>query len=184
MKKLVEFTLFIIYTILIFYLKKYLFLILIINLFLMYILKIEFKKALSNIKSIIPIILFTAIINTILIDIEAGVLVGTRLILVCNITYTFSQKFTYMDLANTLEKIFFFMKVFGTKPKDISLILCISVAFIPILRHEINEMLNSLRAKGFKLKLTSINILLEPFFISILKRVGKIEEALIAKGYE
>ena len=184
MKKLIQFLIFITYTILTFYLKKLLIVIMLINLISMYVLKINLKKAISNIIGISFIIILTAVINSLIINIETGLLIGIRLALVCNTTYIFSQKFSYTDLAKVIEKIFFFMKIFGINPKDIGLMVCIAIAFVPILKHEMNGIKNSLKSKNFKLKATNMKYILQPFFISIFKKVGQIEEALIAKGYD
>lgn len=186
MKKFIEFMLFITYTVYIFCIENYyVFLALaLLHLLLMFMLKIKIVKALKNIATISLIVVITSIINSIVIDIKTGILIGIKLIMVCNATYIFSQKFNYIDLSKVIEKLFFFMKIFKINPKDIGLIVCITVAFIPILNYEILEIKNSLKSKGYKLKLTNLHLILQPFFTSIFKRITSIEDALIAKGYE
>ena len=183
MKKPLQFIIFIIYTILTFYLRKSLIIIMIINLIAMYIFRINLKKAISNIIGISFIVFITTAINALVINLQTGILIGIRLVLVCNTTYIFSQKFSYMDLAKAIEQLFFFMEIFGINPKDISLIVCIAIAFVPILKHEISGIKSSLKSKGFKLTITKLHLLLQPLFISIFKKISQIEEALIAKGY-
>lgn len=182
MKKLLEFIIFISYTILIFNLRKGLMIIFIANMIFMVVLKINLKKALYNILDFGFIILITTIINSLIINLSVGLIIGIRLIFVCNTTYIFSRNFTYMDLANVVEKIFVFMKLFNVEPKSIGLIVCIAVAFIPILNHELRGILDALKTKGYEIKITKLNVILQPFFTSILKKVDQIEEAMLAKG--
>ena len=118
-----------------------------------------------------------------IIDINYGMLIGIKLFLVCNTTYMFSRYYTYMDLANTIEKLFIWVKVLKIDPKDIGLMVCISIAFLPILQNEIKNLKTSLKSKNFKINIFNMHIILKPFFISALKKVDDIEIAIASKGY-
>ena len=52
-----------------------------------------------------------------------------------------------------------------------------------ILQQEINSVLNAIKAKGAKIKITNITLVLKPILISMIQRTGEIEKTLIAKGY-
>ena len=82
MKKLLEFIIFISYTILIFNLRKGLMIIFIANMIFMVVLKINLKKALYNILDFGFIILITTIINSLIINLSVGLMIGIRLIFV------------------------------------------------------------------------------------------------------
>ena len=79
-----EFLTFLIYASLIFFIKNYsnLVIVLLINLILMVILKINAKKTLLFLLKCLPFILFAGIINILLSNIEYGILISIRLILV------------------------------------------------------------------------------------------------------
>lgn len=185
MKKLIEFIIFILYTIFIFMVKEYITILAIgiINLLLLLILKINIKDLFKTMLKYLIFIIITAGINMLIINVNYGVLIGIKLFLVCNTTYMFSRYYTYMDLANTIEKLFIWVKVIKIDPKDIGLMVCISIAFLPILQNEIKNLKTSLKSKNFKINIFNIHILLKPFFISILKKVDDIEMAIASKGY-
>ncbi len=184
-----EFLLFIMYTILIFFIKSYelLAVVLAINILLMLALKENIKNALMLILKLMPFILFTTIINVLITGFSFGILIGIRLILVCNITYIFTRKFTINKLQNTVEILLKPLKIIQIDSKEIGIIVAIGVSFVPIIQKEVQELKYSLKAKGFKLNikniLTKSNYVLLPLTTSVIKRIGEIENSLISKGY-
>jgi len=154
------------------------------NLLLMLILKIDIRKLINSMNGFMFIVLFTSIINSLIINFEFGLNIGIKLLLVCHATCIFSQKITYMGLAESIEKLFYPIKWIELNPKDISLMVCISLSFIPILKDEIYQIKNSLKSKGFKLNIRNSKLIFKPFFISLLKRVNDIENSLKSKAYQ
>lgn len=185
----IGFILFLIYTTLIFFIKSYFLLgiVLIINLFLMIIFRISFKNTLLFIFKLMPFILFTAVFNMLFEEILYGVLIGLRLVLVCNITYIFSIKMTPKKLQVSVQNILFPLKIFKVNTRDIGIIVSISIAFIPILQKEIQNLKYSLISKGFRPSFRNIikspNLILAPLLASIIKKTGEIEQSMISKGY-
>lgn len=100
--------LFLIYTSLIFFIKSYLGLaiVFLINLCLMLVFKVNLKKTIKFILKLLPFILFTAILNVLLGDIQLGIIIGIRLILVSHIVYIFSSKMTPRKLVARSRKCF------------------------------------------------------------------------------
>ena len=186
---IVEFVLFLMYTVLIFFIKDYFLLgiFLVINILLMIILKQKLKKALMAVLKIIPFIIFTAGINMIISGISYGILIGIRLILVCNITYIFSKKMTPHKLQYVIETLLKPLKIININSKEVGIIVCIGLTFIPIIQKEITELKYSLKSKGCNPNLKNIirkpNYILVPLITSIIKRIGKIENSLYSKGY-
>ncbi len=189
MKDMIKFILFVMYTALIFFILDYriIAVIAIVNLILMLIGKINFIEAGKSILKLLPFILLVVFINIILMSTERAILIGVRLILVCNVTYTFTRNFTPVQLSNSIEKILTPLKLFKVNTKDIGIMISIAVAFIPILRDEVDKLKESLRSKGFNTNgvnmIKNINLILVPLIVSILKRVNHIENAFISKGY-
>jgi len=155
-----------------------------INLILMLILKVDIRKLINSMKGFMFIVFVTSIVNMIMIDFSFGLSIGIKLLLVCHATCIFSQRVTYMGLAQAIEKLFYPIKWIGIKPKDVSLLLCIALSFIPILKDEIYQIKNSLKSKGYKFTLKNSKLLFKPFFISLLKRVNDIENSLKSKAYQ
>ena len=189
MKDVIKFILFILYTILIFFISDYkiIAIIFFINILFMIIGRINLKSAVRNIIRLLPFIAFVVIINIILMSIEKAVLIGIRLILVCNFTYTFTRNFTPQQLSNSIEKILIPLKIFKINTREIGIMISIAVAFVPILKDEGNKIKASLQSRGFNVNginmIKNINLLLVPLIVSILKRVQHIENAFKSKGY-
>lgn len=189
MKDVIKFILFILYTVLIFFISDYkiLGIILIINVTFMLISKVKIKNAIRIIIKLLPFIVFVILLDLILMSKEEATLIGIRLILVCNFTYTFTKNFTPEQLSNSIEEILTPLKIFKINTRDIGIMISIAVAFIPILKDEGNKIKQSLISKGFNVNginmIKNINLILVPLIVSILKRVGHIENAFKSKGY-
>lgn len=189
MLTVIIFVAFLIYTSLIFFIKTniYLFIILLINIILMIILKINIKKTLIFLIKIFPFIIFTSVLNIIFTDIKMGILVSIRLVLVCNITYIFSQRMTPRKIQFSIENILIPLKILKINPKEIGIIINISLSFIPIFQMEIRNLKYSLISKGFKLNIKNFikypNYILIPLITSVIKRTEEIEKSMISKGY-
>lgn len=190
LKNVVKFILFLIYTISIFFIKNYILLtlILFINISLMIISKININKAIKNLIKLMPFILFTVVINIIFVDLKFAILIGVRLILVCNISYVFSKTISYTEFGEVIEKLLFPLKIFKVNPKEIGIIITIALSFMPILKDELLQIKNSLKAKGMNMTninlIKNANLIFKPFFVSVLQRINEVEMSLRAKGYE
>ena len=175
MTYIISFVLFLIYTIGIFFIKEY------------YILKESIKNAFMAVLKIMPFILFISCINMLTSGLSYGILIGIRLILVCNITYIFTRKMTSHKLQYVIETKLKPLKTVKVNPRDISIIVCIAIAFIPIVQNAIIELKYSLRSKGFDIRAKNIikkpNYILTPLITAIIKRIGDIEDSLISRGY-
>lgn len=186
MKNVIKLVLFLAYTIAIFLVKHDMFAVIVlgINLLLTMLLKISIKEEIGNLLGISIFVFITAIINAIFVDIRTGIMIGIKLLLVCNITYIFSKMLNYTDLAEALEKIFGVFKVLKINPKNISIMICICISFIPTIKKQIKQVKSALKAKGVKLNLRNSWLIFEPVVISLLKRVDEIESSLKAKAYQ
>ncbi len=190
LKNIVKFILFLIYTISIFFIKNYILLtlILFINISLMIISKININKAIKSLIKLMPFILFTVVINIIFVDLKFAILIGVRLILVCNISYVFSKTISYTEFGEVIEKLLFPLKIFKVNPKEIGIIITIALSFMPILKDELLQIKNSLKAKGMNMTninlIKNANLIFKPFFVSVLQRINEVEMSLRAKGYE
>lgn len=190
MKNLITFTLFLIYTVGIFFIKNYIILgiIAIFNIILMLTIKINIKNAINNLIKLLPFVLFTIVINILFADLNFAVLIGIRLILVCNLSYIFSRTMTYTEFGDVIEKLMYPFKVFGVNPKEVGLVITIALSFMPIMKNEFEQMKNVLKVKGIKPTnfnlLKNLSLISKPFFVSVLQRLNEIEMSLKAKGWQ
>jgi len=186
MKNVIKLILFLVYTISIFLVKHDMFAVIVlgINLLLTIALKISIKEEIGNLLGISIFVILTASINAILVDIQTGIMIGVKLLLVCNITYIFSKIMNYTELAEAIEKILSIFKVLKVNPKNIGIMICICISFIPTIRKQIKQVRSALKAKGVKLNLKNSGLIFEPVVISLLKRVDEIESSLKAKAYQ
>ena len=190
MKNLIKFILFLIYTIGIFFIKDYIVigLIAILNIILILALKINILNSIKNLVKLLPFIIFTVIINILLVELKFAILMGARLVLVCNLTYTFSKTISNTEIGDVIEKLVYPLKIFKINPKEIGLMVTIALSFIPIMKAEFSQIKNVLKVKGIKPTklnlLKNLNLIFRPFLVSVLQRLNEIEMSLKAKGYQ
>lgn len=187
---IIKFIFFLVYVILIFFVKSNIALIatLTIDVTLIIAYKINLKSLIDNIIKISIFVLITAIINAFVVNINYAITIGIKLILVCVMTYIFSKMLSYMEFATVIEDLAYPLKLLGVNPKDLGLLVTIAISFIPILREELERIKYVLLVKGFKVNTINIvknmNIVFKPLFVSIMERINEIEYSLKAKGYQ
>lgn len=185
MKNILKFIIFIIYTICIFFIKDRFTLVclFIINVLLGILIKINFKKMLNDFLFFLPFIIITVIFNIIFENLQYGALIGARLIICYNITYSFSKTFTIMEFAETIEKLCYPLKFLKINPRDVGIIVSISLCMISVFKNEIQETIKAMKSKGKKIRIRQIVLIMKPIVISLLKKTNEMEKALISKGY-
>jgi energy-coupling factor transporter transmembrane protein EcfT len=158
-----------------------------VNIVAMIITKVAPPAALKHILAFLPFVLFVGIVNLAFgafKNMSYSLYLSLRLILICNITQCYKKVVQAEDLANAIEIIFSPLKIFKIEGRDIGLMVCISLAFIPVLRRDFMQIRTALRARGMRLTMKNMQYLLKPFFIGILQRTGEIAKAIRTKGYE
>lgn len=96
MKDIAKFLIFIVYCTCIFFFpnNEQILFIFLINLFLIAILKINIIEIIKKTFKIFPFVLFTFLINILLDDYTNAIYIGTKLLIVCNITFIYSSTTT------------------------------------------------------------------------------------------
>lgn len=189
MKNVLKFIAFFIYTICLFWIQD---IVVLIGIFLLQVIfmllcHVSGKEAGKSILHLMPFILFTAVINIWTMGLMGAILIGTRLIMVCHITYIFGKTTTAMQIAKSIQTLLYPLKWFGVNINNIGIMISIAITFIPIIKQEIQNIKYSLIAKGFDVSLINqikhINYIMGPLFYSLLKKVKEIEDALKTKAY-
>ncbi|MDR1362463.1 MAG: energy-coupling factor transporter transmembrane protein EcfT [Spirochaetaceae bacterium] len=153
------------------------------NICMMIFTRLSPKSAMLYMRGVAPFIILAGLINVIVGPWQEGVLVIVRLILVCNITQSFRRLVNSMQLANAVETFCIPLKIIKIDPRDAGLMVCICVAFIPVLQREFEQIKCGLRAKGMRIRPRNIKYILKPFLYGIFKRTDEISNALLAKAY-
>ena len=180
---------FLIYTVYIFWIKNYAILagLCAFQIILTLLWEIPIQEAIKSIWKLIPFILFTAIINIWTMGLNDAILIGIKLIIVCNITYIFGKTTTAMQISKAIQNLLYPLKWFGINTNNIGVMVSIAITFIPIIQQEIQNIKYSLLSKGINMsfinQIKHINYIMVPLFYSLLRKVRYIEEALISKGY-
>lgn len=87
-------------------------------------------------------------------------------------------------IAETIRILCTPLKIFKINTEEIKVMVCISLAMVSILIKELHEVKDACKAKNIDINIKNIKHILSKFFISLIRRVNQIEEALIAKGYD
>lgn len=188
-RNVLMFIVFLLYTILVFYIKGCIMLgvLSIIHVLVMLILKISLKQAVKNIMAIGVFILFTIAINVFAMGVRSAILIGIRLTIVCNATFIFTKLVTPYEIAEVVQVLITPLKIFKVNPENVAIIISIAIAFVPILTRELSNILYSLKAKGINTNtvniIKNVNLIMKPLFVSIIIKVNQIEYALKAKGF-
>lgn len=180
-----KFLLFILYTTSIFFLPNDLiFIAIILNIFVWILSKTNLKKVTSKTLKILPFVIFTFLINVLLDDVINAIWMAVKLIVVCNITIIYSETTSIFSIAETIEVLCMPLKIFKINTEEIKIMVCVSLSMIPILLKDLSEVKESCRARNIEFNIKNTKIILTKFFMSVIKRVNDLEEALRAKGYE
>jgi energy-coupling factor transporter transmembrane protein EcfT len=153
------------------------------NICMMIFVRLPPKSALLYMRDVLPFIILAGLINLIAASWQEALLIVARLVLVCNITQSFRRVVNSMQLANAVETFCLPLKIFRIEPRDAGLMVCICVAFIPVLQREFEQIKCGLQAKGMPIKPRNIKYILKPFLYGIFKRTDEISNALRAKAY-
>ena len=186
MKNVIVFLIFIVYATLIFFVPSsgWLVVFAVVNLILMLVIKVNFKKAIINLTKYLPFILFTFIFNLILDNYINAIWMAVKLLLVCNTTYIYSRTITVSQLAKTIRTICKPLEIFKINTEEIELIVSISLSMIPVLKNEYIEVKEACKAKNITFNIKNMKVILSKVLLSTIKRINEIDESLVEKGYE
>ena len=156
-----------------------------------FIISIIFKVPLKNhiivIKNNIKFVIFIVLCNVLFSDINSSVKVGIRLFLAIDYTYIMGIYFNPTKIRIAFKYLFYPLKIFRIDIDSLTLIIAISLAFIPILIDEVMMIKLSLRSKGVDFKFSSLitkpHIYLMTFLNNLFDRLDELERTLIIKAY-
>ncbi len=178
-------------------------------LFSMIITKIPVKMYLKNLKAVLPILIFTAVINAFYgegevlfsifgkLNVTTGGLahagfMASRIMLLIIISATLTYTTTPNDLTDAIESLFSPLKFLGLKTAvhTIAMMMTIALRFIPTLVEEAEKIMNAQKARGadlesgnFKEKIKALIPILIPLLFSSVRRAAELADAMECRCY-
>ncbi len=164
-----------------------LFILFIFNFIISIIIRIPIKKHFIVFKKYIIFVLFIIICNLLFSNIISSLKVGIKLFLAIDMTYIIGTYFNNDKIRLAFKYLFYPLKIFKVDIDNLTLIISISLAFIPILSDEIRMIKLSLNSKGVKFNLfylaTKPHIYLITFLNNLFNRLDDLEKTLTIKAY-
>lgn len=177
--------------------------------FIIAISKVPIKMYLKNMKAILPILIFTAIINlfygeggTVLFSfwklsittdgIYRSVFMALRIILLIFISSILTYTTTPNDLTDAIESLLSPLKFIGLKSAvhTLAMMMTIALRFIPTLIEEAEKIMNAQKARGADLesgglidRVKALIPILIPLLISSVRRAYELAEAMECRCY-
>ena len=171
--------------------------------------KVPFKMYLKNMKAILPVLIFTAIINIfygeggkVLVDfwiieintsgISKAVFMALRILLLIFISSSLTYSTTPNDLTDAIESLLSPLKFIGLKSAvhTLAMMMTIALRFIPTLIEEAEKIMNAQKARGADLesgnlvqKVKALIPILIPLLISSVRRAYDLAEAMECRCY-
>ncbi len=112
-----------------------------------------------------------------------------RLVLFLSAAFFVTLTCSPSELSEAITKLLRPLKVFKFPLSDFSLILFISLRFIPILYEEFHNIKNAQQMRGVKFtgsfisKILNLKPIVIPLFLSAIRRADELSEALLVRGY-
>lgn len=171
--------------------------------------KVPFGMYLKNLKVIVPILLFTAVINTLytasgtelfhfwFIHVTTGGLyraffMAFRILLLILFSSVLTYTTTPNALTDAIENLFGFLKIFGLQNAvhSLAMMMTIALRFIPTLVEEAQKIMNAQKARGADLesgklmdRVRALIPILIPLLISSVRRAYELAEAMECRCY-
>ncbi len=170
--------------------------------------KVPFKMYLKNMKAILPVLIFTAIINLFYgegdtlfhiwkIEITTGgvyksVFMAVRIALLIFISSLLTYTTTPNDLTDAIESLLSPLKYIGLRSAvhTLAMMMTIALRFIPTLIEEAEKIMNAQKARGADLesgglisRIKALIPILIPLLISSVRRAYELAEAMECRCY-
>ena len=143
---MIGFITFLVYVIAIFLIDNYVFFIvaLLFNMLIIINFRLNFRKVFNNLVGVSFFALFTFVVNLIVLTPFEAFFIAVKLLLVCNVTYIFSKIFTPFKMIEALEKLLYPAQAVGVESRNIGILICIAISFIPIFKEEMTDLVNNI----------------------------------------
>jgi len=171
--------------------------------------KVPINKYLNNLKAILPIVIFTTVINLFYTTegkeiftfwkfslttggIYKSIYLSLRILLLITVSSVLTYTTTPNDLTDAIERLLSPLKFIGLKSAvhTLAMMMTIALRFIPTLVDETQKIMNAQKARGvdfengkLKERINALIPILIPLLISSVKRAYELAEAMECRCY-
>lgn len=168
--------------------------------------RIPLVMSLKSIKAVLPVILFTAIINMFFIDgtiifklwfleitqegLRMSIMMTARIIALIVGTSLLTYTTSPISLTDGIERLFSPLKRFKVPVHEVAMMMTIALRFIPTLIEETNKIMSAQKARGadmesgnFLQRIRALLPILIPLFVSAFRRADELALAMESRCY-
>ncbi|WP_042995299.1 energy-coupling factor transporter transmembrane component T family protein [Bartonella quintana] len=142
--------------------------------------KVPFSTVLKQFKSMGLFLVLIFVFQAIFINWLIGVEVILRLIILFSLSLLVSFTTRVSDMVASIEAGLQPFRCFGINPLKVSMVVSMTIRFIPLLSEKFNEVREAQRVRGFN---TNIAALAIPLIIRTMRMASEVAEALEARSY-
>lgn len=167
---------------------------------------ISFRLALRSVRAIIPIILFTAILNMFFVDgkilfefgfikitdvgINTAILMSLRIVALITGTSLLTYTTSPIALTDGIEKLFAPLNRLHVPVHEVAMMMTIALRFIPTLIEETQKIMSAQKARGADMesggiiqRIKAMIPVLIPLFVSAFRRADELALAMESRSY-
>ncbi len=176
--------------------------------FVMYgVAKIPIKMILKSLKPILPIVIFTSVLNMFFISGETlvsfwiititkeglyyAVILSVRIVALISISSLLTYTTSPIELTDAIERLLSPLKVFKLPVHELALMMTIALRFIPTLIEETDKIMSAQKSRGANLdtgslkdRIKSLIPVLIPLFVSSFRRADELALAMECRCYK
>ena len=145
---------------------------------------IKIKKIIKFVLKMVPLILFITVFNIFFMELKDTFIITLKLLLVCSMTYIYSQIASINGIYNAILKLTYPLKLFKVNTNEIGLIVIIALSYLSRFKEDITNYKYACQIKEMQISLRNIASIISNFIILELKQVDEIENTLIIKQIE
>ncbi|ATP11908.1 cobalt ABC transporter permease [Bartonella henselae] len=142
--------------------------------------KIPFGTVIKQFKSMGLFLALIFVFQAIFVNWLIGIEVILHLIILFSLSSLVSFTTRVSDMVASIEVGLQPFRRFGINPSQLSMVISMSIRFIPLLSEKFNEVREAQRARGFN---TNIATLAIPLIIRTIRMASEVAEALEARSY-
>lgn len=184
-KDLLKFLCFILYTTGIFFLPNTYFIAVFgsFPIILLILQKVTIKELFTKFFNFFPFLFITFCFNCFLDNIKNAIFLEIKLLLVLLATFSYAKSTSLSQMATTIGLIAKPLKIFKIDVKEIEIMLYLTFSMLFVLKAVLREITYACKAKNIPMNLSYFPTIFSAFFISLMRRMNQIEDALIEKGF-
>ncbi len=168
--------------------------------------RIPLKVILRSLKPVVPIIIFTVVLNSFLVEgeelfriftlsvsvegVQFAAILGARIILLISGTSLLTYTTSPIMFTAAMEKVLSPLKVFKVPVHELAMMMSIALRFIPTLLEETEKIMNAQKARGAFIedgnvtqRVKAMIPILVPLFVSAFRRADELAMAMECRCY-